>query len=391
MYTDGQKKAKVGRVQVDIKGKSYRLRFTYPEGERHEISIARVSTEGWSTAIRAAQLINRDIDLGDFDSTYARYSPKHARTLKIAKEKSEKEYSLKELWEVYKQASKERVARTTQNGYWRTYDLLLEKITCKDGKLSNAKRFVEWLQTHYADSTIASLFRTCINPSVNLGVKSKMIPANPFSDIPLNKIQKKTIECFEPDEVREIIQAFYSNRFVPKYSRYNHSYYAPMVEFLALTGCRPEECHALTWEDIREKGDRTFIRFNKAYSKGVLLPHTKTHTIRLFPCNDQLKKLLSRILRKTTKSNLVFPSVEGGYITQDDFRRRSYVVVIKGLIGEGRVNKYLKPYCLRHSFITRLVREGVDIATVASLSGNSPEIIMRNYLASRQDFDLPEL
>ena len=59
MYTEGQKKAKVGRVQVDIKGKSYRLRFTYPEGERHEISIARVSTEGWSTAIRAAQLINR--------------------------------------------------------------------------------------------------------------------------------------------------------------------------------------------------------------------------------------------------------------------------------------------------------------------------------------------
>jgi integrase len=45
MYTDGQERAKVGRVSVDIKGKSYRLRFTYPEGERHEFSIARVSTD----------------------------------------------------------------------------------------------------------------------------------------------------------------------------------------------------------------------------------------------------------------------------------------------------------------------------------------------------------
>lgn len=391
MYTDGQERAKVGRVSVDIKGKSYRLRFTYPEGERHEFSIARVSPEGWSTAIRAAQLINRDIDLGDFDSSFARYSPKHAKSFQIAKEEARKEYNLKELWEMYKQANKNRVAKTTQNGYWRTYDLLLDKITSKNGMLSNARSFVEWLQSNYADSTIASLFRTCINPSVNFGVKSKLILNNPFPDIPLNKIQKKTIECFEPDEIRLIIQAFYSNRFVPKYSRYDHSYYAPMVEFLALTGCRPEECHALTWDDIRDRGDRTFIRFNKAYSKGVLLSHTKTHTIRLFPCNNQLKKLLRRVPKKNTKDNLVFPSVDGGYITQDDFRRRSYTVVLKGLVGEGAVKKYLKPYCLRHSFITRLVREGVDIATVASLSGNSPEIIMRNYLASRQDFDLPEL
>ncbi len=86
MYSEGQEKANVGKVQVDVKGKSYRIRFTYPEGTRHEFSIARVSPEGWTTAIKAAQTINRDIDLGDFDESYARYSPKHAKKLEVAKQ-----------------------------------------------------------------------------------------------------------------------------------------------------------------------------------------------------------------------------------------------------------------------------------------------------------------
>lgn len=391
MYTEGREKAKVGRVTVDIKGKSYRIRFTYPEGTRHEFTITKVSPEGWTTAIKAAQLIDRDINLGDFDDSYARYSPRHSKMLQLAQSEAKKEYNLKELWEMYKEASKNRVAKTTQNWYWRTYDLLLEKLSNKFLKLNHSKDFVTWLQKNYANTTIASLFRTCIHPSVNMAVKDKKITGNPYTDIPLVKVQKKVIECFEPDEVREIIAAFYDDRYVPKSSRYLHSYYAPMVEFLALTGCRPEECHALTWDDIKQRGEQTFIRFNKAYSKGVSLPHTKTHTIRLFPCNKQVSKLLNRIGRYPNSNNLVFPSIEGGYITQDDFRRRSWTRIVKELVKDGKVDKYLKPYCLRHSFITRLIREGVDIATVASLSGNSPEVIMKNYLASRKEFDLPEL
>ena len=70
MYTHGQEYAKVGRVSVDIKGKSYRIRFTYPEGNRHEFSIARVSDEGWYTAIKSAQLINRH-DLEGFSEIFA--------------------------------------------------------------------------------------------------------------------------------------------------------------------------------------------------------------------------------------------------------------------------------------------------------------------------------
>jgi len=85
MFSEGQSKARIGKVSVDIKANRYRIRFSYPKGKRHELRIAQVNDDGWLTALKAAKLINRDIDLGDFDDTYARYSPTHAKTLEIAR------------------------------------------------------------------------------------------------------------------------------------------------------------------------------------------------------------------------------------------------------------------------------------------------------------------
>ena len=83
---------------------------------------------------------------------------------------------------------------------------------------------------------------------------------------------------------------------------------------------------------------------------------------------------------------LVYYSVV--YVERKD---SNWCVVLKGLVKDGKIEKYLKPYSLRHSFITRLIRKGVDIATVAKLSGNSTDMICRHYLASQEDFDIPEL
>ncbi len=391
MYSQGQEKAKVGRVQVDIKGKSYRLRFTYPEGIRHEFSIAKATPEGWVTAIKAAQLINRDIDLGDFDETYARYSPKHTKKLAIATQKQTKEYNLKELWEIYKESNKDRVAKTTQKNHWKQFDRCISKISSKSLQLSQSELFIKELLAIYSPSTLKGLFSKCLYPSVNQAIKKGLIKNNPYNDIELPKTQKQKIECFEPDEIKAIIAAFYNDEYCPKKSAYKHSYYACVIEFLALTGCRPEEAYALTWDDIKSKRNKVFISFSKAYSNGFLLPHTNNHAIRLFPCNEQLKKVIASIPKIKNKHNLIFPSVKLDYIDQNNLRNRYYTKVVKGLVKDGKVHKYLKPYCLRHSFITRLIREGVDIATVAALSGNSPEVIMSNYLASRREFDLPEL
>lgn len=228
MYTQGQEYAKIGRVTVDIKRKSYRIRFTYPKGKRHEFGIAKVSPEGWTTAIKAAQLINRDIELGDFDDSYARYSPQHAKQLEIAQEKANKVYDLKELWELYKEQNHNRVAKTTQKKKWQVFEKYLE-VASPYLRLSESRQFISKLLEKYSASTLLAIFTSTLYPCVNLAVRQGLIPKNPYKHIPLPKLQKKPIECFEPEEIKAIIAAFYSDEFVPKCSQFKHSWYATYV------------------------------------------------------------------------------------------------------------------------------------------------------------------
>ncbi len=168
--------------------------------------------------------------------------------------------------------------------------------------MNKASDFVAHLLTRYSSGSILPIFSNCLNPSVNLAVKTGKIERNVYAAISIAKKGKKPIEAYEPSEVKAIVSAFYDDRYVKPSSVYPHSYYAPMIDFISLVGCRPSECHALTWDDIKQKNDRTYIRFNKAYSNGILLPHTKTYEIRLFPVNEQLRVLIETMLtiRKST-------------------------------------------------------------------------------------------
>ncbi|MCU0544685.1 MAG: tyrosine-type recombinase/integrase [Oscillatoriaceae cyanobacterium Prado104] len=178
-----------------------------------------------------------------------------------------------------------------------------------------------------------------------------------------------------------MVKAFESQ----KYGTYG--YY---VGFLALTGFRPEEAIALTWDDLKQNEKGSYIRVNKAHSKGELKA-TKTYDSRLFPCNVQLSEFISKIPKISNKNNLVFPSNRKDYIDQHNFLSRYWHPVVWELFDRGEISQYLPCYNLRHSFITRLVRDGIDPATVAKLAGNSPEIIMKHYLSARNDVVLPEL
>ena len=392
MFSENQSKARISKVSIDIKANRYRIRFTYPKGRSHELRIAQVSDEGWLTALRAAKLINQDIDLGIFDDTYAKYSPTHAKRLELAAVEAQKEivrsYNIIELWERYKELNQDRIAATSQAYWWKDVDRYLSQTPKDLISLDKAQEFLQYLQTRYAASTINTLFRSFLHPAINSGIQGELVESNPFYKLTFPKQVKKPIQCYEPEEIKLILDAFAKNIYNPKCSRYKHSYYYTYVSFLSLVGCRPEEALALVKEDIRVKGNRTYIRFNKSYSKGILLPHTKTHEIRLFPVNEQLKALLSIILKE---QNLLFPGVKGSYINHHRWRESNWRRVVNGLVDDGLIESYFKPYSLRHSFITRLVREGVDIATIGRISGNSPETIIKHYLAAKDSFDIPEL
>lgn len=389
MYIDNsQQKAKIGRVSIDVKENRIRIRFTYPKGKRNDFYAGEPSDRNWQRAIATAQTIDNDIYLGLYDPTLAKYKPERAKSFKVV----EKQPNLKDLWNIYKGLSKERVAATTIKKHWTTYEKHYLGRTPKELlELNKASEFVTHLLSRYSSGSIRPIFSNCLNPSVNLAVKTRKIEHNFYADVLLPKKSKKQIEAYEPEEVKAIVAAFYSDEYVKKSSIYPHSFYAPMIDFLSLVGCRPSECHALTWKDIKSKKDRLYIRFNKAYSNGILLPHTKTYETRLFPINEQLKLLLNTMEVKTNTNNLIFPSINGGYVNQKTFGRRYWNTITRGLIDDGKLDKHLRCYSLRHSFITRCVRDGMDIATIARISGNSTDTIIKYYLAAKDDYTVPLL
>lgn len=392
MYSENKKRAKIGKVNIDINGNRYRIRFTFPKGQRNEFKIiGEIDEDSWILALKTASLINRDIALDDVDFTFARYSAYKAKSLKIA----ETEPNLLELWNRYKELNQSRIALTTQEFLWKDCDRYLERIG-KDRpqllELSKAQELLAYLQTVYAVSTLATLFRSCLNPAINTSVKAGLIKANPFKELKIPKPPKKVPQCFTESEVKEIIAAFYSDEFNPPTSGYKHSHYAAFVETLARTFARPEEIIPLQYQDIRTKGGNTYLVFNKRYSKGILMESTKTNETRLFKCNQELIELLGKINSEQRKpTDLLFPAKRGGYINYSKWRDKNWKVVLKGLESQGRIEKYLSPYHLRHTGISLLIRSGVDIKKVATLSGHSVRTLISHYLASRDEIDLPPM
>jgi len=297
--------------------------------------------------------------------------------------------NLLELWQRYKIAKAKLVAPTTQKGDWSEVDRALNFVgsECLEFTASSASLLLAQLLERYAASYSKKIL-LYVRAAAYWAIEEELLAKNPycrlFKRLPKSQKSNRSRKCFEKLEIEHILEAFQSNEFCSKFSVHPHSHYRGYVEFLALTGFRPEEAIALTWADIR----KSEIVVYKAYSQG-LLKTTKTYEAREFPINSQLAKLL-RSLPRT--QNLVFPSVMGGYIDQHNFRDRYWKPILKNLIAAGKVGEYLPPYNLRHSWITRMLRSGLDIATVAQLAGNKPDTITKHYWAAKtQGLVLPDL
>jgi len=229
---------------------------------------------------------------------------------------------------------------------------------------------------------------------------SKLIEANPFagmaSEMKLPRSKKisagdRDVEPFTAAERDSIIAAFKTNRFCHPFTSGNHlhSNYAAYVQFLFYTGCRPSEAIGLQWKNI--DFNKRIVLFQDAVVQSprgrIRKEGLKTQSFRRFKMNNQLREVFGDIkpLSQSAES-LVFPAPEGGFIVQDNFRKRVWKKILEGLGLEYRV-----PYQTRHTFITLCLDKGIDAKDIALWVGNSPEIIYKHYAGSRHNLQVPEI
>jgi integrase len=375
-----------GDIAIEILGGSYQLRWSYG-GRQYSRIAGKICPEGLKVARAKAQIINSDILMERFDTTLHKYFPPRQAT---AEHKATTEpLNLIKIWERYKIAKKKLVAATTQKGDWREVDRALATVKPEALEFSAAAAtfFLGELLDRYASSTTRKILeniRAANFWAIDEELVTKNFYSRLFKNLPRSQKSGRSRKCFEKSEIEQILTAFTNDEFRSKFSVHSHSYYRGYAEFLALTGFRPEEAIALNWSNIKNSE----IIVARAYSQGIL-KSTKTYETRSFPINSQLANLLKSL---PNSSDLVFPSVEGGYIDQQRFNERYWKPIVRGLVIAGKVSEYLPTNNLRHSWITRMLRSGLDIATVARLAGNKPDTIMKHYLAAQtKDLILPEL
>ncbi|MBP0037654.1 MAG: tyrosine-type recombinase/integrase [Roseofilum sp. SID1] len=359
------------------------IRFQY---QQHNYSLGGLGQFGdrlsTSRAQEICEKIRFDILGGQFDPTLKKYQPNQ---IVLPKE----EPTLYIVWQRYKLARQGQISITTQKRVWRDVDRVLDKLPREACSPNSSSRITPELLKHYSPGTLRRIYDE-IQTASNWAFSQNLITDSHWGKLkkelpkpPKTGAEKRRKQAFTEDEVACIMAAIGEQR--PDC--------LPFCRFLLLTGCRPEDAIALTWEDVADSG----ITFDKAYSRRTLKP-TKNEKVRQFPMTDQLAQVLEQqgqILQRKgvalKPSQLVFPGQQGGYLNLDNFTSRAWRPVVKQLVTDGLISQYLPTYSLRNTSASFYLRKGVDPSTIAYLFETSERMLERHYFSPNSDIQLPDI
>lgn len=170
-------------------------------------------------------------------------------------------------------------------------------------------------------------------------------------------------------------------------------YYA----FPFLAGTRPSEQLGLLWSEV--DFDRNVIRIRRIQERdGSLTEMTKTEAgTRDIPMSTVLREMLLawrvRCPRKGKELHRVFPGPGrlaewpkqriggGGPLLYQNYRKRYWVPTFKKL-----GLPYVTPHSARHSFISTLQAQGIEVGLVAQIAGHAnPTVTLGHYTQAVRD------
>lgn len=147
-----------------------------------------------------------------------------------------------------------------------------------------------------------------------------------------------------------------------------------LVSVLAYAGLRPGEALALTWGTIQER--TILVEQALAYGEVKETKTRATRTVRMLaPLRTELSALRIRAGRPRD-DEFVFPAHDGGPWDDDDWRNWRRRVFAPAATAAGCD---LRPYDLRHAFVSLLIAEGRSIVEVARQAGHSATMTLDTY------------
>ena len=268
--------------------------------------------------------------------------------------------TLKEFCKEYL-AAKKSLIQGSKKGYENAVNALgglankpIDTITFR--QLQNAIsgwNFSAATQNNYRIS-LRALFRAAIRPY-------RLITENPMDDIEIAKErEKKERRTLTDTEFKKLLQVLKKDPEA-----------LLAVNILYFTGLRRGELLALSWDKINWKESTLSIdaQLNKTVNGKISMQPPKSRNgFRVVPIPAQLLAILRKYHNE--------------YPMQLDRKlfRIPCVMIRRVCVAMRSVHPDLSPHCLRHTYATRLLAQGVDVRTVAALIGDDTKTVIDTYI-----------
>jgi integrase len=281
------------------------------------------------------------------------------------------------VWVAYTAFRKTQISHST---IVTDYQKIERFLTSKLPDFDNATRIKKWICENYSGES-ARRMTMQLNAACEWGRLEGLIDYNPFDGLMRYfhaKPKERDIAAFDSIERESIICYF----------KKEDPHYAPWVEFLFLTGCRPSEASALRWlhvtPDLRE------IEFKVSRRPDSRREQKTKSGSRIFPVGDRLRFLLFSLKTgKESDDSLLFTGIKGDALNYNNFQTKRWTPALTDLKENGLVRRTLSQYHCRHTWITLALENGYSIADVAYLSGNTPNIIHLHYASRNRSLKPP--
>lgn len=182
----------------------------------------------------------------------------------------------------------------------------------------------------------------------------KVVDDNPIKALTSIKAKAKTKDIWTPEQVKQVL----------------HSNDCPLfLRLLLVSGCRPEELQALTWQNVDFENSGIHISqvayYDTDHKTWKVRQGAKTQSSERFIPLDQKTMAALADAKVEKKSQWVVPAERGGIVAITTLRLHFQKWIEKHNLPK------ITLYALRHSSITYLLEAGVMVKTVAARAGHS--------------------
>ena len=247
---------------------------------------------------------------------------------------------------------------------------MIGKMRLQSVKASHIQKILNGMQENgYSEKVMHHVF-VVVNGMMQQAVKEQLILFNPADGV--------TVPKGKPQE-SHIAMTVQEQKLFTDHIQDGNQILDSFLQFQLCTGLRFGECAALRWQDIDLKNKVVHVRHTVHTVDGVDVltsPKTKS-SLRTVPLIPQAIEVLRRERARTAGQKVialdryVFDGGDGRAVTLQTLNR--YMKRICKEIRQEGIEGFptLTSHCLRHSFATRALENGMPPQTLKSILGHS--------------------